>query len=180
MAASRKRPAKRLSHWRWLNMNSIALTKKIVDRFWRNVRILGENDCWEWKASTYKKSRYGRFSIKRKNLLTHRVSWVIANSEEIPFGLMVLHKCDNPPCCNPKHLFLGTQTENMQDMASKGRTKISYGEHNFLAKLKEKDIPKILSLLSKGVSQKEIAKIFGVTQTTISRVKVRETWSWVK
>lgn len=80
-----------------------------------------ENDCWEWTGGTQSRG-YGITGIPktRKKIVTHRASYE-AFIGEIPKGLYVCHKCDNPPCCNPNHLFVGTQKENLQDMVRKGR-----------------------------------------------------------
>lgn len=93
------------------------LTQNDLDRFWSKVDR--SKDCWEWKA--YKnKEGYGTFSIKNIQYLSHRVSLKI--SKNVVFnGLLALHKCDNPSCVNPDHLFLGTDKDNMIDKTNKGR-----------------------------------------------------------
>lgn len=82
-----------------------------------------ESGCWEWDKIN-PQTRYGIFVIGKKRWKAHRFSWVIENGE-IPCGLYVCHHCDNVRCVNPKHLFLGTQDDNMQDMKKKGRHKLS-------------------------------------------------------
>lgn len=77
------------------------------------------NGCWEWVGHRLKKG-YGQMRCGKKLVLAHRASWA-AFKGEIPVGLFVLHKCDNPSCCNPEHLFLGTNADNMNDMVAKGR-----------------------------------------------------------
>lgn len=89
------------------------------ERFWSHVRIAGDDECWEWRAAR-DDNGYGRCGFMGKTLLTHRVAFLISNGFLID-EMFVCHSCDNPPCCNPKHLFLGTHADNMQDMVSKGR-----------------------------------------------------------
>ena len=88
-----------------------------MDRFWDKVDKTGE--CWIWTASKNKKG-YGRFGFGSRAQLAHRVSWLLSNGE-IPDGMLACHTCDNPPCVNPSHLWLGTQKDNVVDMSSKGR-----------------------------------------------------------
>jgi HNH endonuclease len=89
----------------------------LSERFWSKVDKSG--DCWVWTGSRDLKG-YGKINIGCTPTLAHRVSWQI-KSGDIPEGLFVLHRCDNPPCVNPAHLFIGTAGDNVQDMMSKGR-----------------------------------------------------------
>lgn len=94
----------------------------VEERFWAKVDRRGPNDCWEWKAGLFPDG-YGVFNLSpaQRNARAHRVAWQFANNQAPPRGLNVCHECDNPPCCNPGHLWLGTQKQNMHDMARKGR-----------------------------------------------------------
>lgn len=90
-----------------------------IKRFWSSVDKDGENGCWLWTRGRNEHG-YGVLDRKSGSGLAHRYSWELANGP-IPTGLQVLHRCDNPPCVNPEHLFLGTRLDNMADMTAKGR-----------------------------------------------------------
>ena len=90
-----------------------------MNRFWSKVNIKESNDCWEWQAGKHRQG-YGVFKFDNKIQLAHRISWLLAHTE-IPQGMVVMHKCDNPGCVNPDHLCLGTQKDNIHDMRTKGR-----------------------------------------------------------
>lgn len=110
-------------------------------RFWSKVRKTKK--CWIWTGAKIL-SGYGRFGIKNKAYYSHRISWSLVNGT-IPKGFQILHKCDNPSCVNPNHLFIGTQKDNMLDMMKKGRkAKIKLtGEINPKAVLTEKQVKEI-------------------------------------
>jgi len=133
--------------------------------FWRCVDKT--HACWQWNGHRLKKG-YGQFYYKKESL-AHRISWILTNGS-IPDGLYVLHKCDNPPCVNPDHLFLGTQSQNLADMVAKGRDDPSYGENHFRCKLSLKQVKQIRQLRELGTLQSVLAESFGVTAAHISRI----------
>lgn len=143
------------------------------DRFWEKVDIRGEDECWLWMASLHKDG-YGNF----RGSLAHIVSWKITNGD-IPKGMYVCHKCDNRACANPKHLFLGTQLDNMRDMILKGRGYDHSGENNPKAKLREKDVLEIYRLHNSGFSNADIARNYGVTKTAINYIVKGKSWHYI-
>lgn len=92
----------------------------------------------------------------------------------IPNNLCCLHRCDNRPCVNPSHIFLGTKGDNARDMVSKGRSLL--GERNHKARLTAKDVKRIRELHAQGVSETALAKIFHVSQAHISTIVLRKQW----
>ena len=96
--------------------------------FWKKVKVGKDDECWEWLACKNKKG-YGFFRVNWILRRAHRFAWTVTYGK-IPEGLFVCHRCDNPGCCNPKHLFLGTNTDNMVDMISKGRASWQKGVQN--------------------------------------------------
>lgn len=154
------------------------LTERQKDNFWVKVKRLSEDECWEWTGGKLRFG-YGRFRIgNSSHIAAHRISWFLTNGK-IPENMLVCHKCDNPGCVNPNHLFIGTQKDNMQDCAVKGRTYDRIGSKNSNAKLKESDIPIIRERLNKGEAQASIAKRYKVGQMQISYIKNRINWAHV-
>jgi hypothetical protein len=155
-----------------------------VSRFLAKV-IIPQNpeDCWGWKLCKDKKG-YALFSIKTKSIKAHRLSYQLFNGE-IPAGMCVCHSCDNPSCTNPRHLWLGTNADNLRDMIAKGRANKAKGESNgthtrrdrvprgdrhWNTKIPDAEIPDVFRLRSHGMSYEELAQIFQVTPGLIGHV----------
>lgn len=147
-----------------------------VDRFWKKVDRKSEDECWNWIASCAGKG-YGQIKpplgFGRRNFYAHRISFTLAFGG-VPDGLEVCHRCDNPKCCNPKHLFAGTRAINAQDMSIKMRS--TWGVRSGTAKLTEQQVREIRALIDQ-VPQTEIASRFGVSQIQISRIKTGKRWN---
>ena len=151
---------------------------KLRNRFFSKVDKT--ESCWVW--SSYKtKEGYGRIQAFGKPMYSHRISWLI-HFGKIPNGKEVCHRCDNPSCVNPKHLFIGTHKDNMQDMFKKGRRKENQrrGERHWKSNLKEKDILRIRNLYSQGdISMKNIGLLFSIKPNTVFYIVHRKNWSHI-
>ena len=151
-------------------------TVEMLERFWSKVDIGATDKCWEWMS--YKNVLgYGRFHTAGKHHLAHRLSWKFTYGD-IPGGMCVCHHCDNPSCVNPRHLFLGTPKDNRRDAIRKGRVP-SRGEKNNRSKLTENDVREIRKRLAQGeLSQRDIGNEFGVSNQTVSNIKLGKNWNW--
>lgn len=132
--------------------------------------------CWLWLGATNNHG-YGNVGVNYRTVPAHRASWLVHNGE-IPKGLHVCHRCDNPPCVNPGHLFLGTNEDNMRDMAQKGRS--SHGERNGGGgKLTAAQVEEIRRLFAEGRTGRDIAPAFGIDESTALRVGAGRIWGRV-
>ena len=142
-------------------------------------RIITDTNCWEFTG--YKtKDGYGMIGVFDSVVLTHRASYEVYIGP-IPKGMLVCHTCDNPPCFNPDHLFLGTHKDNMKDMQSKGRTGKKYGEENPHSKLTNEQIDEIRKTHiatyqgGRGGNTVELAEKYGVSRQYIGQI-VKNKW----
>lgn len=112
---------------------------------------------------------------------SHRVAWE-AHFETVPIGLCVLHRCDNPPCCNPSHLFLGTKADNNRDMLLKGRRGrtgprcAARGERHYRTTLTEADV---IAIRSDPRSNSKVGAAFGITAKSVQQIRARKSWMHV-
>lgn len=148
------------------------------ERFWKKVDKRGPGDCWEWQGGSKVEGYGGLADDTGRVVLTHRFSYEI-HFGAIPEGLMVCHRCDNPSCCNPNHLFLGTALDNTTDMVAKGRARAPKGIDNGKAKLNDGQVIEIRQRHEEGESLSSIAEIFGVTDVNVGSIIRRKTWSHV-
>lgn len=175
-------------------------------RFWMKVKMKSQNDCWTWTAGR-NGSGYGAFKANGGQHAAHRVSYELSFGK-IQEGLFICHRCDNPVCVNPRHLFVGTHKDNMKDMSTKGRSasgerhisrlhperlargdrhgshlhpeRVPRGERNGNAKMTSEKVRQIReALLIEGVVQKEIAKQFGVSAHAVSKLNRNKSWKHV-
>lgn len=150
------------------------------ERFWSKVDRGGPDECWEWTAVRHP-SGYGKIKVNGKFEYAHRVAWALENNP--PGDDFTLHKCDNPPCVNPAHLYLGDKSDNMRDLWERGDPPIPTppetpsGTDNPAAKLNYNLAEEIRERYeSESISQAELGQKYGVCQQTVGRVVRGEEW----
>jgi hypothetical protein len=137
-----------------------------------------DDGCWEWDGLVHK-TGYGVLYTGGKEIKAHRAAYTVWNGA-IPEGLFVCHTCDNRRCINPAHLFAGTNSDNMQDMASKGRSGVRYGTANHATKIDEAAVRDIRTRRDNGEILKTIAADYGISLNQVSMIGARTSWRWVK
>lgn len=180
-------PPKRPDRWLGYLKGHHVSARSLADRFWAKVEKT--DGCWFWRG--YRRpDGYGEISDgtpRHRKLRTHRVAWELTNGP-IPGGLEACHRCDTPACVRPDHLFLGTQADNIRDMWTKnrgtraGRGRVGHpgirGEANVHAKLTAADVAAIRRRYATGtVKQSTLAHEYGLTQSGISRIVLRKSWT---
>jgi hypothetical protein len=149
-----------------------------AERFMRFVSKGAGDECWEWTGHRDSQG-YGRFHNGRRMEKASRVSYRLFVGQIKSSRELVCHKCDNPSCVRPDHLFLGSHAENMKDMASKGRSARLQGGDNPSAKITKDVVIVILKMLQEGKKYREIADATGVSMSTVGNIKRGDSWSKV-
>lgn len=164
---------------------------KAASEFWKRVDQSGGPDsCWEYTSSRTVDG-YGKlgWTPAMPFYVAHRFAWFATNGP-IPDGMFVCHRCDNPPCCNPAHLFIGSNADNMADMVSKGRQlsgdrnptvtnpeRVPRGEHHWSARLTEENVISMREMFKDGQQLPRIAEIFGVSKQVAHKAISGRTWA---
>lgn len=147
-----------------LNNGRIA-PKNVIERLLLNSIGDSDEECWEYQGKDMSKGGHKRIRLDDKSrMMVHRLSWEAFYAEPIPNNMLVLHKCDNPKCFNPNHLFLGTQFDNMQDCIIKKRKK-------YYRKIKNEDLEFIKN---SSMSSSELSLKFNVTPSRIRQIKSKK------
>lgn len=148
-----------------------ANTGSLADRLWGRVQVGDPDVCWLWTGAVAKNG-YGQYSRR----YAHRLIYEAARGP-IPTGLFVCHSCDTPLCVNPRHLWLGTNGDNMRDALLKGRT--ARGERNPQARLTPSAVQAIRQAISDGATHQGVADLFGVSRRTVGHIVSGDTWAWL-
>lgn len=147
--------------------------------FWN--RVEKGAGCWLWTGPRFRDNRglltYGRLTIKGHRVYAHRIAYAITYGD--PGGKGVLHRCDNPPCVRPEHLFLGTQAENNRDMEVKGRARHLCGEAHYAAKMTEDGVRELRRRRVAGESLGSLARAFKLSKRTVLAIVRLEAWASV-
>jgi hypothetical protein len=159
-----------MSEAKEFEISAIDTTIKTFNRFMKLVNRNEETGCWLW-AGCKSKNGYGVMSFKGKQVRSNRFSYAFFNGP-IPSAFCVCHKCDNPSCVNPDHLFIGTNKDNQIDCSMKDRGGLR-------SKLTVNDVIEIKKLLKTNIMQSTIALLFNVQDAAISKIKHNKRWSYV-
>lgn len=150
----------------------MSTNKTPLERFYEKIDRRNAEGCWVWTGGA-DKNGYGKFTVDYADLRAHR--WAYAHFiGQIPDGMFVCHRCDNPPCANPEHLFLGTNADNTADRHRKGRD--AKGENGGNTKLTRQQVAQIKAMLALPMKQRDVAKVFGVSHGNIAFIASGKTW----
>lgn len=155
------------------NVRTLYAPPTAIERFMKFYKVDLDTACWEWTGCLLR--GYGQFHYNGRTYMAHRVAYELLVSP-MPHGLNVLHRCDNPSCVNPKHLYLGTQQDNVNDMWARGRAKpgAHHGEDHGMAKLRDQEA---IAIRLSTDTQRSLAKRYNLSQSTVWAIKNRKIWA---
>jgi hypothetical protein len=152
------------------------MDQTVAKRFWKRVKTAKRDECWIWQGGRTSQG-YGKFSVSGKTALSHRIAWELVNG--VAPDKQICHRCDNPSCVNPHHLFTASQKENMRDKKKKGRC--ATGEGNGNSKLSEEAVRDIReNYIYRKVPLRYFADKYGVAIPTVSSVANFEAWQHIE
>ena len=149
-------------------------SRSLDERFREKYTLEPNTGCWLWTGYA-NQDGYGLIKVDGRVFRAHRVAWQLAGLK-ISDGLHVLHRCDNPPCVNPAHLFLGTPLDNARDRDSKGRKNSATGESVHTAKLTAAVVVAIRQELADGATTRAVSRKYGIGWSTAKDIKAKKTW----
>lgn len=158
----------------WEYKNKKVLDHEFNNEYFQKRVTIDLNGCWIWKGSKHKQG-YGNARYKNKLTLAHRLSWIV-HVGEIPEGVKICHKCDVTCCCNPEHLFLGSQKDNVADAIQKGKYE-NRKQGKRRNKLNWDQVQEIKKLHGEGMSREDIKEKYDVGQTCIAKILTGKSWN---
>lgn len=152
----------------------------LAERFWPKVDVRGPDECWPWTAKSRQQGGYGAIRVDGRIERAHRVAYRLTYGE-LPDGVVVRHRCDNPPCCNPADLVTGTQLDNIRDMHDRGRASGGRlhrpGEAGPNAKLTAAQVAALRQRRADGATVRVVAAEFGISISQVSRICTGKRWA---
>jgi hypothetical protein len=149
----------------------------LAERFWSRVQFGAPGECWKWLGAPRTTGKgYGRLKLGGKTIPAHRVAFMLAKPSMYNTSLLVLHTCDNQSCVRPGHLYQGTQKDNIRDMFDRGRARRPRGEKHPGVKLM---VRQVKAIRRDKRLHKDIAADYGVSDSTVSRIKRRQGWKHI-
>lgn len=147
------------------------------NRFFSHIERIPFSECWIWTGATTK--GYGQATYNKQHGYAHRISWEIHNNSKIQPGKVCCHKCDEPLCVNPNHLFIGDHKDNVNDKIQKGRHRHGTlsGEQNGFSKVTKEIVEEIKLLKAKGLTVRQIAEKIGISKSNVWLVATNKTWN---
>lgn len=150
------------------------LTEKQIAHFWSKIQIAGEDECWNWLGCSIR--GYGCITFQYITYRANRIAYFLSRNKD-PNELVICHTCDNPSCCNPKHLWAGTMADDTQDMVAKGRSSKGSKHHN--TQFTNTQVRRIRKQSARGETQMALAEQYDVAQSTIHCIVNRKTWAHI-
>lgn len=159
-------------------------TNGFLLRFWEKVQIGSADECWLWTGARLKsqggREAYGHVNINGSSFTAHVIAWELSTGEQLPVGMIGCHACDNPPCCNPAHVFPGTHADNSRDMVQKNRHSrtATFGNRK-LSDVQVEAIRAQVARLRRGEKQRtfeSLGEVFGVSARAIRKIASGESW----
>jgi len=174
MSTTRKAKPQYCSRECVTTMASARARASLAARVWSRINVLGDGECWQW-VGRRSKNGYGRIDIGGAPRLAHRVVFEIVTGER-PHS--VCHRCDNPPCCNPSHLFGGTQADNIADMIAKGR-KVNATRRGVLSNTAKLSEDAVVEIFNSNEPNIVLANRYSVSDAAIRLIKIGRNWAWL-
>jgi transposase len=158
----------RVTIYAWLRQQHAPRYVRRGSPFWDRVAKAGPDECWEWQTASHP-AGYGQITVDGCKVYAHRRAYELVKGP-IPTGAVVRHTCDNPPCCNPAHLLVGSVADNVRDAVERGRNHRPAGELHGRHKFSDALVARARELGASGMSNLEVAAMTGISPSYVCRL----------